>query len=530
MDKSDHPDPIDLGSASQGESSSVNPDNSPSVGPEESRPPAAEGQGSGEGSGTGQDGTDVQGANPSAAEPGSVPPSADADTYRISEGPSPEPSDLPPEPAPREPILGGAPLGDDDSPATDYTARLRTNQRHQALAAGMLALPNLFVRSAGTIVLLYGLADPGPHHAVQPGRSVGTRRAGDGREFRGRAVSTRPVDPGPVPALALPADMGPAGRAARAPANLRARRVRAGEDSLPRLRRSSTTVRRRRSPTAIIRRNARVVISRGLMEILEPDELEAVVAHELGHVRNWDMVLMTLAQLVPLLLYYIYDLARRMSRHSRRSGGDRKGRGRGGRCPDRGLPPLHHQRVHRALVQPHARVLRRPLRRPGDRQPQCLGAGPREDRLRPGGAGQQQGRAGGRRSPPRPRKTCKTCRHRPPPRAPSVRLRAQGRWGAEYLRSRRRGQHGRVQCAARRRLGRWRRCPDRPGAHQSRHAVGPVEPLGRLVRAALARIRWWPSGCTIWPTRRRRYASSRGSSSIVRSPSRIGTSSWSMSP
>src|SRR5262249_32681217 len=60
--------------------------------------------------------------------------------------------------------------------------------------------------------------------------------------------------------------------------------------------------------------NARVVISRGLVELLEPDELEAVVAHELGHVRNWDMVLMTVAQLVPLVLFYVYETARRMAR------------------------------------------------------------------------------------------------------------------------------------------------------------------------------------------------------------------------
>jgi Zn-dependent protease with chaperone function len=52
--------------------------------------------------------------------------------------------------------------------------------------------------------------------------------------------------------------------------------------------------------------NGRVVISRGLMELLEPAEVEAVVAHELGHVRNWDMALMTIAQIVPLLLYFLY--------------------------------------------------------------------------------------------------------------------------------------------------------------------------------------------------------------------------------
>jgi Zn-dependent protease with chaperone function len=52
--------------------------------------------------------------------------------------------------------------------------------------------------------------------------------------------------------------------------------------------------------------NARIVISRGLIDLLSPEELEAVVAHEIGHAKHWDMVLMTIVNLVPLLLYYIY--------------------------------------------------------------------------------------------------------------------------------------------------------------------------------------------------------------------------------
>ncbi|MHC4400084.1 MAG: M48 family metalloprotease [Planctomycetota bacterium] len=52
--------------------------------------------------------------------------------------------------------------------------------------------------------------------------------------------------------------------------------------------------------------NMRVVISRGILELLEPEEAEAVVAHELGHGKHWDMALMTLAQLVPLVAYYTF--------------------------------------------------------------------------------------------------------------------------------------------------------------------------------------------------------------------------------
>lgn len=52
--------------------------------------------------------------------------------------------------------------------------------------------------------------------------------------------------------------------------------------------------------------NARIVISRGILDLLEPEEVEGVVAHEIGHAVHWDMALMTIAQLVPLLLYYLY--------------------------------------------------------------------------------------------------------------------------------------------------------------------------------------------------------------------------------
>jgi hypothetical protein len=49
------------------------------------------------------------------------------------------------------------------------------------------------------------------------------------------------------------------------------------------------------------------------MTLLTPHELEAVVAHELGHVCHWDMVVMTIAQVVPLIAYSIYKAAIRTS-------------------------------------------------------------------------------------------------------------------------------------------------------------------------------------------------------------------------
>ncbi len=58
--------------------------------------------------------------------------------------------------------------------------------------------------------------------------------------------------------------------------------------------------------------NMRIVITQGILDLLEPEEVEGVVAHEIGHGKNWDMVLMTIVQLVPLLLYFLYRTAMQM--------------------------------------------------------------------------------------------------------------------------------------------------------------------------------------------------------------------------
>ena len=52
--------------------------------------------------------------------------------------------------------------------------------------------------------------------------------------------------------------------------------------------------------------NARIVITEGLYDLLQDEEVEAVVAHEIGHALQWDMLIMTAAQLVPLVAYYLY--------------------------------------------------------------------------------------------------------------------------------------------------------------------------------------------------------------------------------
>lgn len=54
--------------------------------------------------------------------------------------------------------------------------------------------------------------------------------------------------------------------------------------------------------------DARVVLTRGLFELLSEEEVKCVVAHELGHATHYDMLFMTAVQLVPLVLYGIYEL------------------------------------------------------------------------------------------------------------------------------------------------------------------------------------------------------------------------------
>ena len=57
-------------------------------------------------------------------------------------------------------------------------------------------------------------------------------------------------------------------------------------------------------------KDARVVVTAGLLEMLTPAEVHAVVAHELGHVANRDFIVMTVASAIPILLYVLYVWSR----------------------------------------------------------------------------------------------------------------------------------------------------------------------------------------------------------------------------
>ncbi|MDR3692141.1 MAG: M48 family metalloprotease [Fimbriimonas sp.] len=62
--------------------------------------------------------------------------------------------------------------------------------------------------------------------------------------------------------------------------------------------------------------DARVVVTRGLIDMLSPDELRAVVAHELGHIRNRDFIVMTMVQALVLALWTLYYTSRSSGRNN----------------------------------------------------------------------------------------------------------------------------------------------------------------------------------------------------------------------
>lgn len=73
------------------------------------------------------------------------------------------------------------------------------------------------------------------------------------------------------------------------------------------------------------KKGARMVFTEGIVNLLNPDERVAVLEHEVGHIANRDFIFMTLAQAVPLLLYYTYitsrSFASALSRSNRGSRG-----------------------------------------------------------------------------------------------------------------------------------------------------------------------------------------------------------------
>jgi len=54
------------------------------------------------------------------------------------------------------------------------------------------------------------------------------------------------------------------------------------------------------------KRTARVCITRRLMEMLKRDEIEAVLGHELSHIKHRDMAVITALSVIPMICYFIY--------------------------------------------------------------------------------------------------------------------------------------------------------------------------------------------------------------------------------
>ncbi len=53
------------------------------------------------------------------------------------------------------------------------------------------------------------------------------------------------------------------------------------------------------------RRSATLVVHEGLLPLLDPKELRAVLAHEMGHLRHNDVVVMTVVAFIPMLAYMV---------------------------------------------------------------------------------------------------------------------------------------------------------------------------------------------------------------------------------
>src|SRR5262245_10713472 len=200
------------------------------------------------------------------------------------------------------------PIVDSADPAQDQ----RAHDRIRDLSSGMLPLPNLFIRSAGVLVLLYGilglvLIALAELRLVTTGVAVAI----------GVGIIVLQFVFGPwlmdlclrwiykfswVEPEQLPEHLREFVARVAAEQNMKFPWFGLIHDGAP----NAFTYGHHPN-------NMRIVITQGILDLLEPAEVEGVVAHEIGHGKNWDMVLMTVVHLVPLLLYFLYRTAMQTS-------------------------------------------------------------------------------------------------------------------------------------------------------------------------------------------------------------------------
>lgn len=76
-----------------------------------------------------------------------------------------------------------------------------------------------------------------------------------------------------------------------------------------------------RNPTAFTygstRNNARIIVTEGITHYLSPDEVKAVIAHELGHIHHADFIIMSIAVTLIQVLYELYFVLSKTKNSSR---------------------------------------------------------------------------------------------------------------------------------------------------------------------------------------------------------------------
>jgi Zn-dependent protease with chaperone function/Zn-finger nucleic acid-binding protein len=208
------------------------------------------------------------------------------------------------EAAPPDPeFVGGGKPGDVELAAEGADERVHARARD--MASGMLPLPNLWIRSAGVMFLLYAILGGvlialAEFRVIPPGIAVAI----------GVAIVVLQFVFGPwlmdlslrwlykfswVDLDELPPHLAEFVTRVAGEQNMKVPSFGIIHDGAPNAFTYGHTP-----------NNMRIVITRGILDLLEPEEVEGVVAHEIGHGKNWDMLLMTIVQLVPLLLFYAY--------------------------------------------------------------------------------------------------------------------------------------------------------------------------------------------------------------------------------